>query len=122
MANRYTSVLDMHTTLNLSTLHMRRNYHMAAECHRNIYFEGRASLGHFYVPIVRPDIVHTRAEHSKMMYVPRVRTVAGSKAISVRGPQFWNSVRSDLRIIDKLDKFKSEISLSAMTMFENHPT
>ncbi len=112
----------MHSVLNLSLLHMRRNYHMAAECHRNIYFEGRASLGHFYVPILRPNVAQTRSEHTKLMLVPRVRTVMGSKAMSVRGSKFWNSIRMDLRCIDKLDRFKREISESAMTMFENHPT
>ncbi len=122
LANRYTSVNDMHFIINLSTLHMRRNYHLAAECHRNIYFEDCASLGHFYVPVLRQNIVQTRSENTKLMQVPRVRSVAGSKAISVRGPTFWNSITPQLRIIDKLDTFKHEISVSALAMFKNHPT
>ena len=95
---------------------------MASECHRNIHFEGRASLGHFYVPIIRHDTAHTRSEHSNLMQVPRCRTVTGSKAMSVRGPKFWNSIRMDLRQIESLDAFKRRISASACNMFENHPT
>ncbi len=122
LANRYTSVMDMHRELKLSVLHMRRNYHMATECHRNIYFEGRACLGHFYVPVMRVNVAQTRAEHRKVMHVPRTRTVCGSKAMSVRGPLFWNSIRLDLRLIECIKKFKFNISLSAESMFENHPT
>ena len=73
LANRYTSVIEMHSELNLNLLHMCRNYHLATECHRNIYVEGRACLGHFYVPIIRLNVAQTRAEHSKIMQVPRTR-------------------------------------------------
>ncbi len=122
MANCYTSVTEMHTELNLSLLHMHRNYHMASECHRNIYFEGRASLGHFYVPVIRQNAVQTRAEHGKLMYVPRTRTVTGSKVMSIRGLKFWNSLRYDIKLTESIDVLKRLISTSACTMFENHPT
>ena len=122
LANRYTSVVDMHNELKLTTLYIRRNLHMASECHRHIYFEGRASLGHFYVPVLRHDTVQTRAEQSNRMFVPRTRTVAGDKAMSVRGPRFWNSLRDDLRAVSCNNLFKCRISESAHAMFENYPT
>ena len=121
-ANRYTSVIDMHTDLKIYLLYVRRNQHMASGCHRNIYFEDRASLGHFYVPIVRPNAVQTRSEIGNCMQIPRVRTKLGEKAMSVRGPKFWNSIKRELRNIESLDAFKNAISDSATTMFENHPT
>ena len=60
---------------------VRRNLHLACECHRNIYFEGRASLGDFYIPIFSANFAETRAQFDGTMVVPRTRTVAGSKAI-----------------------------------------
>ena len=56
------------------------------------------------------------------MIVPRVRTGAGAKAMSVRGPKFWNTIRYEFRIIESLEAFKLAIPESAMGMFENHPT
>ncbi len=90
--------------------------------YKNIYFEGRASLGHFYVPIIRPNTAQTRDEHGKLMQVPRTRTVTGGKVMSVRVPKFWNSIKSEFRLIESLDVFKRMIPASAFAVFENHPT
>ena len=89
MAGKYTSIMEMYANLNSSLLHDRRDIHMALECHRDIYFDGQASFGHFYVLIVRPGNVHMRHEDSKHMFVPRVLSVtACMKAYSTRGPRF----------------------------------
>ena len=87
-----------------------------------IYFEDRASLGHFYVPILRPNIAQTRAEVGNCMVIPRVRTNIGWKAMSVIGPKFWNSIKKELRNIESLKAFKHATSVSATSMFENPPT
>ena len=83
---------DMHNELKLSLLYVRTNHHMASACHRNINFEGQPSLDHFYVPILHNNLVQTRAEHDKCMVIPTVRTNAGAKSFSVRGPKFWNPI------------------------------
>ena len=122
-AGKYTSIIDMHRSLKLNLLHDRRNIHMALECHKSIYFQGQSSLAHFYVPIMPLNTnIRTRLLETKGMTVPRTRTLVGSKAYSVRGPNFWNSLRCDLRLIDSYNSFRSVISSSAETMFENHPT
>ena len=83
---------------------------MAYECHHNIYFEGCASLSHFYVPTLRPHHVQIRAEVVNCRSVPRVKTNAGEKAMSVRGPKFWNAIKKELRSIESLESFKQAIS------------
>ncbi len=123
LAGRYTSVKDMHCSLKLEMLNDRRNVHMALECHKNIYFEGQASLAHFYIPVMEVHGgIRTRHADSKFMTVPRTRTATGAKAYSVRGPSFWNSLLKDLRIIESYTSFRSSISSCAKVMFENHPT
>ena len=123
LAGRYTSVVDMHRSLKLELLQDRRNVHMALECHKNIYFENQSSLAHFYVPVVEVHgTIRTRHSDNKFMSVPRTKTVVGAKAYSVRGPNFWNSIVKELRIIESFSIFKSMVSDSATVMFENHPT
>ena len=123
LAGIYMSVIDMHRSLKLELLNDRRNVHMALECHKNIYFEDQSSLAHFYVPVI--DIqggIRTRHSESKFMSVPRTRTAVGGKAYSVRGPNFWNSIVKEFRLIETFSEFKTSISSSALVMFENHPT
>ncbi len=122
-AGKYTSVIDMHRSLKLNLLHDRRNVHMALECHKSIYFQGHSSLAHFYVPIMPVNTnIRTRLMETKGMTVPRTRTNVGSRAYSVRGPKFWNSLKCEHRLIESFTTFKTTISNSAETMFENHPT
>ena len=85
----------MHNELIVSLLYIHRNHHMVNECHRKIYFEGRARLGQFPIPVLRGNLVQTRGEHDKCMYVPRSWTAIGAKAISVRVPKFWNSIKHE---------------------------
>ena len=99
----------MHASLNLFVLENLRNQHMALQCHKNIYFDGKASLWHFYVPIICPNIITTQGETSKEMVVPRTRANIGGKAYSVRGPKFWNSLKSTVR---NIDSFTVEPALS----------
>ena len=93
---------------------------MALQCQKSIYFEGQSSLAHFYVPINQVHTnIQTRQTESNCMVVPHTRTAVGSKAFSVRGPSFWNSLLRDLRLNESFNSFKSIISKSAETMFEN---
>ena len=122
MAPGETPIVELHSRCNLLLLTERRNIHMAIECHKNIYFDNQASLASFYVPVVRVVGARTRLLDSMKMVVPRVKTAAGNKAYSVRGPKFWNSLKVEFRILESFSLFKSRISASAKDMFENHPT
>ena len=123
LAGHYTSVIDMHRSLKFELLQDRRNVHMALECHKNIYFEGQASLAHFYIPVMEiQGNMRTRQAETKCMTVPRSRAAIGAKAYSIRGPSFWNSLNKNFRVIEYYSLFKSSISASAEVMFENHPT
>ena len=111
----------MHSSLNSMLLEDRRNQHMALQCHKNIYFDDQASLGHFCAPIVRPRLVTSRSEGMKVMVVPTTKTIIGSKAYSVRGPIFWKSLKFSIRCIEFFTLFKGIISKSAGDMFKNLP-
>ena len=56
------------------------------------------------------------------MVVPRINTVNGRKAIEYRGPSTWNRMEGNLKLIDKLTCFKSELLKRITPEFDNHPT
>ena len=118
-ADRYASVTEMHTCLNLMTLQERRAVHMATECHRNIY-NREAGLHNVFQDVDENRVRATRSEHTCKMKVPDVKTVTGRKAFSYRGPCFWNGLDDDTRIIENKATFKNHIN-KALCRGVNHP-
>ena len=48
LADGRTHIQDMHDDLKLMKLDMRRDVHIAQLCHKNVYFEGEASLSELF--------------------------------------------------------------------------
>ena len=117
-----THISDMHQDLSLLTLQNRRDLHMCVSCHKSIYFDGKSCLSGFYVPVTAVTGRSTRAADTLVMKVPRMRTKLGQRAISYRGPKFWNSIPRELRIVENFTTFKRLISLRITNLFVNHPT
>ena len=62
----------------------------------------------------------TRGMEASTMVVPNIVTVTGRKAFSYHGPAHWNGVKSELRNIEKLVSFKSQL-LKEILRDVNHP-
>ena len=65
----------------------------------------------FSLPTVeemRADGVNTRNRES--LYVPRIRTNIGARALNVKGPKMWNTLPSDIRSCQTISSFKSKLS------------
>ncbi len=118
--NRYASIDEMHKELQIMKLVERRDYHLGQLCHKNIHYDGTASLAKFFVKLQQGRT--TRQTTANHMGVPKYRTVMGSKAISVRGPKYWNKLPNDLKIVVKLNPFSTALRSHVMESWDNHPT
>ena len=95
--DRYTSIAEMHKELQLMTLAERRNYYLGQLCHKNIYYEGPASLSKLFNKVRTGRT--TKQSTINNMKVPKYCTAMGGKAIAIRGPKFWNELPNDLKQI-----------------------
>ena len=56
------------------------------------------------------------------MVVPRSCTQMDHKALSVRGPIFWNKLPVEAKLCDKFATFKRLVSSQVHDLFGGHPT
>ena len=114
-------IADMHRELKLDMLEDRRNYHLLAECHKNIHTSKHTPLKRFFkVNDANPNR-RTRRLCKYDVQVPRVRTSSGQKTFSYIGPVTWNKLKAYLKEITKLERFKVELKRSTNEL-DNHPT
>ena len=119
-ADRYAPIAEMHRELRLMTLANRREYHLGQLCHKNIHFDGVARLSKLFVK-TRPTR-STRQSATNHMMVSKCRTVIGGKAISVRGPKFWNGLCTELRTTANYSAFSTTLKSKITEIWDNHPT
>ncbi len=75
----------------------------------------------FFTPVV-PICNRTRSATCKNMVVPRTRSHMGEKAVSVRGPVFWNKLPFEAKLSKKFVTFKPLVSTQVHNLFGDHPT
>ena len=56
---------------------------------------------------VRGELVITR--QNDCLFIPRTRTDTGARALSVRGPSFWNQLPADIRNCHSITSFKTKL-------------
>ena len=56
---------------------------------------------------VRGELVITR--QNDCLFIPRTRTDTGARALSVRGPSFWNQLPADIRNCHNITSFKTKL-------------
>ena len=64
----------------------------------------------------------TRHANEMNMKIPRINSQTGRKAIEYRGPYFWNTLDTDLKLNDNLNSFKNNLFKRAYEELDNHPT
>ena len=111
----------MHQRLGLARLPARREYHMACLCHKNIYTENKSGLSDHFTKISGASRT-TRYTCNVNMVVPNIHSEKGCKAISYRGPVFWNALNNDIKCIDKFEAFQAKINPKTRPELDNHPT
>jgi len=64
-------------------------------------------LGPMYATDTQTSDRHTSDAHYRLMPpYPRTRTRLGDRSFAVAGPQIWNSLPADLRIVDNYARFR----------------
>ena len=122
MANREAHTADMHSELGLLTLNERRNLHLGFKIHKTVNEECNISLKCFFVSISTHKTRPVRGIHSHDMVVPRVRSGMGQRAITYRGPKFWNNLPLDVKNVTVFSTFKRLLSTMVHHLFGDHPT
>ena len=121
-AHKRTHIVDMHKTLRLQTLDIRRNNHLSMLCHKNIYSTEDASMKYIFNRVADNRTRVTRHSCNMNMVVPNIRTTKGRLSIRYRGPRHWNSLSNTLKSMDKHDTFKRALYKTHDQTLDNHPT
>ena len=105
-ADRRTHIIDMHTELNIPSIRDRLDFQLSLECFKQVNNSG--SLSHLFIP--KDTGRTTRSTNTKIMNVPRVRTNLGKYAFGYKGPNHWNGLNNDARLITNETAFRRTIS------------
>ncbi len=63
----------------------------------------------------------TRTHNTMSMKVPNLKTAMGRKSFAFRGPVHWNSLPGNLKLINKLNPFVTELKKRETCILDNHP-
>ncbi len=121
-AHKRTNIAEMHTILNLPMLDTRRNNHLSALCHKNIYNSEESSLKHVFNKVADSRSRTTRHSSKMNMIVPNIKSTKGRLSITYRGPRHWNSLTNLLKAIENHDTFKRNLYKIHDQTLDNHPT
>ena len=113
-------VADMPQYTGLLTIDVRRKLHFSFEIYKTNY-ACNVGLKRFYVPIV-PVSGCVACQNKRNVVVPKVRTSMGQRAVSVRGPVFWNNLPLEAKLEPKFVTFKRIVSSMGHQLFGDHPT
>ena len=77
---------------------------------------------HGLAPTYLMDLIVIRRQHNLTLTVPRSNSQYGDRAFSRAGPRLWNALPLELRLVDSLESFKSQLKhilFSSFTQFKN---
>ncbi len=121
-AHKRTHITDMHTMLKLPMLDTRRNNHLSALCHKNIYDAEESSLNYVFTRVADNRSRTTRHSSKMNMVVPNIRSTKGRLSIRYRGPKHWNGLTNKQKDIENHDTFKRNLYTIHDQTLDNHPT
>ena len=107
-ADARTHISEMHADLGLTSLAVRRHFHLAIFMYKVV--NGliiSLQLAHLFESIHLRHDIPTRAQSRNDMLVPRSRTLVGARAISIVGPNCWNGLSEDTRVANTVNTFKN---------------
>ena len=75
---------------------------------------------HDLAPAYLSELMVIRRESDLSLSVPRVFTRMGDRAFSVAGPRLWNALPVEIRKLDTLSKFKSQLKHLFFSSFQHY--
>ena len=93
--------------------------HLAMECFIGVHNE-ESGLHYMFQKSDNERVRETRSSNKYQVKVENIRTVTGRRAFGFRGPNFWNKIDSEARVIEEKGAFKNHIS-KLFCRDVNHP-
>ena len=75
---------------------------------------------HDLAPSYLSDLILVRRDDDCTLSVPRCSSQIGDRAFSVAGPRLWNALPVDIRTINNLDRFKSQLKHLLFSSFQQY--
>ena len=75
---------------------------------------------HDLAPSYLSDLIAIRRAYDLTLVVPRSSTQIGDRAFSQAGPRLWNALPADIRTINNLNTFKSQLKHLLFSSFKNY--
>ena len=75
---------------------------------------------HDLAPDYLSELIVIRRESDLNLAVQRVSTMIGDRAFSVAGPRLWNALPVEIRRLDTLNKFKSQLKHLFFSSFQHY--
>ena len=75
---------------------------------------------HGLAPSYLSDLIVTRRVDGLYLDIPRSLTKIGERAFSRVGPRLWNALPNDVRLIENLDRFKSQLKHLLFSSFTQY--
>ena len=104
-----TSIALMHDELDIDTLYQRRCQHVATQVFKFIKGNGPKECQDMMVKISEVHNAPTRAACTGTLYVLQTCLKLMDNHFAVVGPKIWNQLSSEMKRIDSLTCFKSEM-------------
>ena len=92
---------------------------MTMECFTGVH-NHESGLPYMFKKTGMARIRETRSSHTHKVQTENIRTVTGCKAFGFRGPNLWNKLEVEKRVIEEKAAFKNHIS-KIVHRDVNHP-
>ena len=73
---------------------------------------------HDLAPKYLTELINVQRDHDLTLAVPRCHSKMGERAFSIAGPRLWNALPTNIRHINTLDTFKSQIKHQLFSSFQ----
>ena len=75
---------------------------------------------HNLAPSYLCELIHVRREFDLSLIVPRCSSKIGERAFSIAGPRLWNALPVEIRQLQTLDTFKSQLKHLFFSSFQHY--
>ncbi len=108
-AEMRTSIDEMHAELDVNTLYQRRCQHIATQVFKLLRGMGPQNCQNMLTRVGYANGVSTRSSEKCTLVVPATRLRVTDNDFYVTGPKIWNQLPVQIRTLDSLESFKTEV-------------
>ena len=104
-----THIIDMHTTLKLDELDVRRNKHIDCQVYRCLHGLAPQGICAMIVPRQPEHMMTTRSIASGDLEMPNIKLEVCRRSFKYKGPEMWHKLPDVAKAAPSLPAFKSRI-------------